>query len=258
MQYRIIIKHNKLTCWLFVSRKMVNDLKEIKIKLRNLKFLFCLCISKLNGSLQMQTIVDIYTVFFLILTCAKVPLKNINCKIYFISLSVKETITLPKILDGKFYRDVQPNQKTVGGIQATCTTCLGTISGTTKSTGNFLSHIKRRHKDILVTCQLYCRTKVQNVSSLTSNTYSDDSDNIKKEKSTKELKQEPLNIAKYTTTGILPQPQLQGQHVIATPAFLWHKSLPIAPTNSMAAAVTMQYRQLKADMQPNGYFINKH
>ncbi|XP_017475179.1 PREDICTED: modifier of mdg4 isoform X1 [Rhagoletis zephyria] len=163
---------------------------------------------------------------------------------------VKETLTLPKILDGKFYRDVQPNLKTVGGIQATCTTCLGTISGTTKSTGNFLSHIKRRHKDIIATCQMYCRTKVQNLNAVLSNTYNDDSDNIKKEKSMKELKQEPLNVAIYTATGILPQHQIQGQHGIATPAFIWHKSLPLAPTNSMAVAATMQYRKFNTDMQP--------
>lgn len=66
---------------------------------------------------------------------------------------------LPKILDGKFYNNIQPHPKTPGGIQATCTTCFGIISGTTKSTGNFLSHIKRRHKDILATCQLYCSAK---------------------------------------------------------------------------------------------------
>ncbi|XP_075152962.1 modifier of mdg4-like isoform X3 [Haematobia irritans] len=66
---------------------------------------------------------------------------------------------LPKILDGKFYNNIQPHPKTPGGIQATCTTCSGIISGTTKSTGNFLSHIKRRHKDILPSCQLYCSSK---------------------------------------------------------------------------------------------------
>lgn len=68
-------------------------------------------------------------------------------------------LSLPKILDGKFYCNIQPHPKTPGGIQATCTTCFGTISGTTKSTGNFLSHIKRRHKDILPSCQLYCSAK---------------------------------------------------------------------------------------------------
>lgn len=52
-----------------------------------------------------------------------------------------------------------PNQKTPGGIQATCTSCSGIISGTRKSTGNFLSHIKRRHKEILSSCQLYCSAK---------------------------------------------------------------------------------------------------
>jgi len=66
---------------------------------------------------------------------------------------------LPVILDGRFYTNVQPNAKTVGGIQATCTSCFGIISGTPKSTGNFLSHIKRRHKDILTACQLHCQGK---------------------------------------------------------------------------------------------------
>uniref|UniRef100_A0A6P4FRK0 Uncharacterized protein LOC108053878 n=1 Tax=Drosophila rhopaloa TaxID=1041015 RepID=A0A6P4FRK0_DRORH len=73
--------------------------------------------------------------------------------------SFRKPFTLPKILDGKFYKNIQPNQKTPGAIQATCTTCYGLISGTTKSTGNFLSHIKRRHKELLSLCQLYCQAK---------------------------------------------------------------------------------------------------
>ncbi|KRK03040.1 modifier of mdg4 isoform X2 [Drosophila yakuba] len=73
--------------------------------------------------------------------------------------SFRKPFTLPKILDGKFYKNIQPNQKTPGAIQATCTTCHGLISGTTKSTGNFLSHIKRRHKELLPLCQLYCQAK---------------------------------------------------------------------------------------------------
>uniref|UniRef100_A0A1A9WMN9 FLYWCH-type domain-containing protein n=1 Tax=Glossina brevipalpis TaxID=37001 RepID=A0A1A9WMN9_9MUSC len=71
----------------------------------------------------------------------------------------RKPLNLPKILDGKFYNNIQENQKTPGGIHATCTSCYGIISGTTKSTGNFLSHIKRRHKDILASCQLYCSAK---------------------------------------------------------------------------------------------------
>ncbi|XP_034137623.1 modifier of mdg4-like isoform X1 [Drosophila guanche] len=77
--------------------------------------------------------------------------------------SFRKPFTLPKILDGKFYRNIQPSQKTAGAIQATCTACCGLISGTTKSTGNFLSHIKRRHKDLLSLCQQYCQAKVNNV-----------------------------------------------------------------------------------------------
>ncbi|KAH8374626.1 modifier of mdg4-like isoform X1 [Drosophila serrata] len=73
--------------------------------------------------------------------------------------SFRKPFSLPKILDGKFYKNIQPNQKTPGAIQATCTTCYGLISGTTKSTGNFLSHIKRRHKELLPLCQLYCQAK---------------------------------------------------------------------------------------------------
>lgn len=71
----------------------------------------------------------------------------------------RRPLNLPKILDGKFYNNIQSHPKTPGGIQATCTTCFGKISGTTKSTGNFLSHIKRRHKEILPSCQLYCSAK---------------------------------------------------------------------------------------------------
>ncbi|XP_062122746.1 modifier of mdg4-like isoform X1 [Drosophila sulfurigaster albostrigata] len=75
------------------------------------------------------------------------------------AMSMRKPYTLPKILDGKFYKNIQPNQKTPGAIQATCTSCYGLISGTTKSTGNFLSHIKRRHKELLPLCQLYCQAK---------------------------------------------------------------------------------------------------
>ncbi|XP_030562961.1 modifier of mdg4-like isoform X1 [Drosophila novamexicana] len=75
------------------------------------------------------------------------------------SMCIRKPFTLPKILDGKFYKNIQPNQKTPGAIQATCTSCFGLISGTTKSTGNFLSHIKRRHKELLPLCQLYCQAK---------------------------------------------------------------------------------------------------
>jgi len=35
--------------------------------------------------------------------------------------SFRKPFTLPKILDGKFYKNIQPNQKTPGAIQATCT-----------------------------------------------------------------------------------------------------------------------------------------
>ncbi|XP_017091203.2 modifier of mdg4-like isoform X1 [Drosophila bipectinata] len=73
--------------------------------------------------------------------------------------SFRKPYTLPKILDGKFYKDIQPNLKTPGAIQAICTSCCVLISGTTKSTGNFLSHIKRRHKELLPLCQLYCQAK---------------------------------------------------------------------------------------------------
>ncbi|XP_068152129.1 uncharacterized protein pre-mod(mdg4)-E [Drosophila tropicalis] len=82
--------------------------------------------------------------------------------------SFRKPYSLPKILDGKFYKNIQPNQKTPGAIQATCTTCFGLISGTTKSTGNFLSHIKRRHKELLPLCQLYCQAKNVVVNSSTS------------------------------------------------------------------------------------------
>lgn len=68
-------------------------------------------------------------------------------------------MNIPKILDGKYYNNIKPNNKTPSGIVATCTKCWAVISGTTKSTGNFLSHIKRRHKDILIDCQQYCHAQ---------------------------------------------------------------------------------------------------
>ncbi|KAH8318150.1 hypothetical protein KR074_011404 [Drosophila pseudoananassae] len=83
--------------------------------------------------------------------------------------SFRKPYTLPKILDGKFYKDIQPNLKTPGAIQAICTSCCVLISGTTKSTGNFLSHIKRRHKELLPLCQLYCQAKSNGTVAATKN-----------------------------------------------------------------------------------------
>ncbi|XP_037945143.1 modifier of mdg4 isoform X13 [Teleopsis dalmanni] len=88
------------------------------------------------------------------------------CKTFY-----RKKLTLPKLLDGRFYNNIQPNVRTPGAIQATCTTCHCVISGTRKSTGNFLSHIKRKHKELHELCQKYCQTKfnINNTLSFTSN-----------------------------------------------------------------------------------------
>ncbi|XP_053946026.1 modifier of mdg4 isoform X1 [Anastrepha ludens] len=168
-------------------------------------------------------------------------------------------LTLPKILDGKFYKNVQPNRKTIGGIQATCTTCFATISGTTKSTGNFLSHIKRRHKDILPTWKLYCQTKVQNLTAVLSSAFNEGCENIKTESDMKELQKDPLSEPIYSSPGILPQPQIQGTHGGPPMSFLWRKSLSGVPTSSITAAAALQYnRKLKGNVVANGCFVSKY
>lgn len=163
---------------------------------------------------------------------------------------------MPKLLDGKFYKDVQPNRKTFGGIQATCTTCLGVISGTTKSTGNFLSHIKRRHREILSSCQMYCQTKAPHMSTILTDAYNEMCENIKIETGVKEIREGTLGVPIYAEVGPSPHVQLHGQHSTASPAFLWHKALPVVTTSSIAATAAMQYRKLKSNMQTNSCFIN--
>ncbi|XP_049304974.1 modifier of mdg4 isoform X1 [Bactrocera dorsalis] len=169
---------------------------------------------------------------------------------------VTKPMTLPKLLDGKFYKDVQPNRKTFGGIQATCTTCLGVISGTTKSTGNFLSHIKRRHREILSACQMYCQTKAPHMNTVLSDAYNNMCDSIKIETGIKEVRKDSLGVPMYTEAGLSPHVQFHGQHNTPPAAFLWHKALPVVTPSAIAATASMQYRKLKPNMQPNGCYIN--
>lgn len=49
---------------------------------------------------------------------------------------------LPKIVDGKFFTFCS---KENNSIKATCVTCKQNVLGSATSTGNFLSHLKRKH-----------------------------------------------------------------------------------------------------------------
>ncbi|CAD6994042.1 unnamed protein product [Ceratitis capitata] len=122
------------------------------------------------------------------------------------------------------------------------------ISGTAKSTGNFLSHIKRRHKDILSSCQIYCQTKTQNLTTTISSGCSEGSESIKAELGERENRQLALNVPLYT--GLSAQAQFQ--------AFLCQKSLPVVSKSIVTtAATTMPYGNIKANIPISGCFINK-
>nr|CAE75614.1 TPA: modifier of mod(mdg4)-h65.0 [Drosophila pseudoobscura] len=156
--------------------------------------------------------------------------------------SFRRPFSLPKILDGKFYRNIQPSQKTAGAIQATCTACYGLISGTTKSTGNFLSHIKRRHKDLLPLCQQYCQAKV-NVSVSGS-------------------KCAPVNPTSPPLELEQQQQPVVPQMPTIFPAAPTHLSMSVPiPTMPMPMSLTMQPPQMIALMQQHqnhgAVYINK-
>lgn len=152
-------------------------------------------------------------------------------------MSIRRPFTLPKILDGKFYKNIQPNQKTPGAIQATCTSCYGLISGTTKSTGNFLSHIKRRHKELLPLCQLYCQAKS------TVNVNTNASSNGNKPATLNTIPATPSSIEEKSC---MPQLPLTTSYA---PTTTTHLAMPMALAMPLSMPVTVQAPQMMALMQ---------
>ncbi|KAH8311769.1 hypothetical protein KR044_007982 [Drosophila immigrans] len=148
------------------------------------------------------------------------------------AMSMRKPFTLPKILDGKFYKNIQPNQKTPGAIQATCTSCYGLISGTTKSTGNFLSHIKRRHKELLPLCQLYCQAK--------SNVSVNDCKTVPSAAAAQSAVEQKANTASL-------QPTLPTTSYAATTTS--HLAIPMPLGMPLSMPVTVQAPQMMALMQ---------
>lgn len=54
--------------------------------------------------------------------------------------------TIPKILNGKYY-SIQKNED--GNIEAMCNNCDEVKKGNISSTGNFRTHIKKKHPSLL-------------------------------------------------------------------------------------------------------------
>lgn len=156
-------------------------------------------------------------------------------------MCIRKPYTLPKLLDGKFYKNIQPNQKTPGAIQATCTSCYGLISGTTKSTGNFLSHIKRRHKELLPLCQLYCQAK----SSISASGSSSTNSNCSKTATLGTLPQAATTPSAIDQSSSMAQLPLPASYASATT----HLAMPMPLTMPLTMPVTVQAPQMMALMQ---------
>lgn len=71
-----------------------------------------------------------------------------------------DTISIPKLLDGKYFQIVSRD-----GIQvkATCMQCGKMRSGQTKSTGNFMEHIRKDHPCLIDVIELYRQNTDMNV-----------------------------------------------------------------------------------------------
>lgn len=63
---------------------------------------------------------------------------------------------LPKIFDGKYFVVEATNDNT-GNIEARCTMCNEAKKGNISSTGNFLSHYKKKHEHELKDVQQYLK-----------------------------------------------------------------------------------------------------
>lgn len=69
-----------------------------------------------------------------------------------------ETCALPRILDGTYYKMSSPVSHTYT-VKATCLTCSREVAGSIRSTGNFFSHMDKKHPSRAGSCRAYCQTK---------------------------------------------------------------------------------------------------
>lgn len=65
-------------------------------------------------------------------------------------------ITIPRILDGKYFSIISNIN---GNIVARCTECNEQKKGSVTSTGNFKSHFRIKHSEILPTVEAYLKSK---------------------------------------------------------------------------------------------------
>lgn len=73
---------------------------------------------------------------------------------------VTESCSLPKILDGKFYK-VSTTVSLTYTVKATCMECNREVGGSIKSTGNFYSHIDKKHPELSESCRAYSQNRRQ-------------------------------------------------------------------------------------------------
>lgn len=67
--------------------------------------------------------------------------------------------SLPKIFDGKYFVVQKIDSEK---ITASCKLCGCMRNGSIKSSGNFLSHLKRKHTEIYTDCKEYIALKTLN------------------------------------------------------------------------------------------------
>lgn len=72
-----------------------------------------------------------------------------------------KSYVLPKILDGTYYK-VPATVSYSYSTKATCLTCKREVAGSIKSTGNFHSHMDKKHPSLAESCRAYCQIKPRN------------------------------------------------------------------------------------------------
>lgn len=65
-------------------------------------------------------------------------------------------IEIPKLLDGKYFTITKQDGFRV---EATCSRCQTIRKGDINSTGNFMTHIRRKHPDLIEAVNLYKKSK---------------------------------------------------------------------------------------------------
>lgn len=76
-----------------------------------------------------------------------------------------ESCALPKVLDGTYYKVCSPVSYTYT-VKATCLTCNREVAGSIRSTGNFFSHMDKKHPDRAENCRAYCQSKTRKSSDM--------------------------------------------------------------------------------------------